>query len=245
MIENWDIVNVSRCLYHSVWVDECLVSPEAWTAVCLSICLMLKLLSSYDGHSTYPSFPSRALRSEKHTGAPQCRIRGEILYLSWTDRQTERHRWAKAQTQHEDDMMSALKASLTLGLDSVTDSSSISCSLPREIHGWDSGVFGTIMSSSSSSSTSSSSSPCTGDYKHNLYKKKLKSQNYPSIRPSIAHLQHVPFGLFCEHQIEALSVCEVSVKHQQKFIFRVLLQKNNSTEKNKTDLSGSEPSVNH
>lgn len=163
------------------------------------------------------------------------------------DRQTERerHRWAKAQTQHEDDMMSALKASLTLGLDSVTDSSSISCSLPREIHGWDSGVFGTIMSSSSSSSTSSSSSPCTGDYKHNLYKKKLKSQNYPSIRPSIAHLQHVPFGLFCEHQIEALSVCEVSVKHQQKFIFRVLLQKNNSTEKNKTDLSGSEPSVNH
>lgn len=71
-------------------------------AVCLSICLMLKLLSSYDRHSTYPSFPSRALRSEKHTGAPQCRIRGEILYLSWTDRET-----GEQQLQHN---MMPLKA---------------------------------------------------------------------------------------------------------------------------------------
>ncbi len=174
---------MSGGLYHSVWVDECLVSLEAWMAVCLSISLMLKLLSWYDGHSTNPSFPSRALRSEKHTGVPQRRSRGEILYLSWTERQTGElmpHKW-------DQEWLWEIWwcICLTLGLDSVTDSSSISCSLPREIHGWDSGVFGMIISSSSSSSCfiCSSSSACTEGYKHNwtLVNIYLSISIYPSV----------------------------------------------------------------
>lgn len=45
------------------------------------------------------------------------------------------------------------------------------------------------------------------------------------LRLMCSHLQYVFFGFYCKHQIETLTKCEVSVKHQQEFIFRIFLQK--------------------
>ena len=50
----------------------------------------------------------------------------------------------------------------TLGLDSVTVSSSISLSLPRDTHGWGTGVVGITMSSSSSSCSAFSAFSLSG-----------------------------------------------------------------------------------
>lgn len=40
-----------------------------------------------------------------------------------------------------------------------------------------------------------------------------------------SHLQYVFLGFYRKHQIETLTECEVSVEHQQEFIFRIFLQK--------------------
>lgn len=166
------------CRWRPEWLC---VSPSVW---CWSSCP--HMTGTPRIHPSRPECCGQRNTPERRSAASEER---SYTWAGQTDRERET---GELKLKHNLKMMleimSALKASLTLGLDSVTDSSSISCSLPREIHGWDSGVFGTIMSSSSSSSTSSSSSPCTGDYKHNLYKKKRKSQNYLSIHPSIAHL---------------------------------------------------------
>ena len=116
--------------------------------------------SSNEGHSTKPSFASDTFRSPKVTGTPNSRLFLEILNLTWREN-TYRKVY---EVTLKDKFYLKNFPFLTLGLFSITFSSSTSTSLPSDCHGC--GVLGNFLSVRirSSPSPSSASPSCASSW---------------------------------------------------------------------------------